>query len=153
MPMGISKAAGAQTFVNNRIACQAANNVWFADPNDVTGQGVGTCVPANAAASPNFNANMLFANWTTGGGSTSTSGPAGAQPIPNAATAPLPVTNALHPSVINGPVPDITAAWPPTISQAPLADCPNQFDVWVDEHRTTAVIALLAVFALFGGLK
>jgi hypothetical protein len=31
--------------------------------------------------------------------------------------------------------------------------CPNQFDLWVDGHKKIAVLALVGIFALFGGLK
>ena len=133
----------------NRIVCQAGGNLWFADPNDINGMGTGKCVAAATANAPGFNSNRLFRNWSVDG----MSGPAGAQLDPNAATAPLPMTNSLPPSVINGRVPDITAAWPATISQAPLGDCPSQFDVWVDQHPVAAALTVVALFALFGGLK
>lgn len=150
----------------NQITCQAAGNVWFSDTTDPTGTGSGSCVPASEVANKNFDPSKLFSNFTLciggpcGGGSGAaapSSAPAKATPAPPpsspsimAATrhysAPLPVSSIL------GPAPDITAAFPPAISEEPPEPCAGLAG-WVDQNKPAAVLALLGAFVLLGGLK
>ena len=164
----ISTASLMQQNAQAQAACQAAGNVWFADPSDTTGANVGSCIPASAANQPSFNSSQLFGTtqFCVVDGqivpvNSDGSCPASPQPVSTPVSAvsttvatPRPAKPvALPPQVINGPVPDITAAFPPVISQTPPPPCGNAFTAWVDQNGPVAALALLAAFWLCGGLE
>ena len=156
MGLGITKAAYTDYMASSKAACNAQPGmVWVPAPNDVTGSNIGTCAPAHDVNASGFDPNSLFANWTSAGPA-SPAATAQAQIltpiIPYAPYSPPQAQAPLPPSVINGPVPDITAAWAPAISQAP-APCGDGFTAWVDDNPVMAALGLVALFALMGGLK
>lgn len=136
-------------------ACQAAGSQWVTDPNPnlspeeiAAGMQPGMCVPAGVNP-----ASVQFAH-LTGPVPPPPATTALAAAAPALATPPTmiaPSTTSLPPQVINGPMPSVVT--PPARSIfVPALEC-RSFDVAVNNNKAFAALALIGIFAIFGGFR